>query len=101
MASAELEAAAAPWAQAHGCELRLLGEPGGHMVAGAVMPRCCRGRAGGQGVRDDRGQHKPRCLGPSRLPYLPQAHRAELRRGAAADPAHIRAVLESCLLTGP
>jgi hypothetical protein len=37
---------------------------------------------------------------PARLAHLPQAHRAELCRGAAADPAHIRTVRESCLLTG-
>lgn len=40
MASRELEsAAAAAWAEALGCDLRLLGEPGGHMVPGGVRLR--------------------------------------------------------------
>lgn len=37
MANGELEAAAtAAWAETLGCELRLLGEPGGHMVPGGA-----------------------------------------------------------------
>jgi GNAT superfamily N-acetyltransferase len=40
MASTELEAvAAAAWAEALGCEPRLLGEPGGHMVPGGARLR--------------------------------------------------------------
>jgi hypothetical protein len=38
MATAELEAAAAAWAEALGCELRLLGEPGGHPLAAHEHP---------------------------------------------------------------
>ena len=37
MAGGELEAAAAAaWAEALGCDLRLLGEPGAHMVPGGA-----------------------------------------------------------------
>jgi hypothetical protein len=40
MVSGELEAAAAAaWAEALGCDLRLLGEPGGHMVPGGARLR--------------------------------------------------------------
>ncbi len=46
------------------------------------------------------GDAQPGGSRPAGLPHLPQAHWAELRR-AAADPAHVRSICESCLLTGP